>query len=205
MLSASADRDLASAALTGRVAEDSGGPLPGATVKIHKVSGEQFDDSATTDSQGRYSFSELPDGEYLLQAALSGFVSVSYKPVRIYFPAQVQWDFVLRLAGLGHDAVYASSELVGELMSRGVRIPHANICLTKVDGPNSPICTTTNRLGQYFLDVPPSIYVATVDSGGDTKASQRLDLSAAGEYRNKIALPDADQGSPPPPIPKTAR
>ena len=62
----------------------------------------------------RYSFAELPDGDYSIEAALTGFVSVSYKPVRIYFPAKLGWNFVLSHTGAGGDAVCGSSELVGE-------------------------------------------------------------------------------------------
>jgi hypothetical protein len=160
-------------------------------VSIHKLSGDQFDASSQTDSGGSYSFPELPDGEYSVEATMRGFMGVSYKPVRIYFPAQVRRDFVLAVAFVGGDAVYASSQLVGELMWKGARVPRANICLSRLDGPYRPICTTTNRLGQYYLDAPPEKYNITVNGDGGLSSSQPLDLSAAGEYRNKIALPDA--------------
>ena len=181
----------ASVALSGHVTDATGGSLPSATVTVHKLSGDHLDESSQTDSQGRYSFAELPDGEYSVEAVLTGFVSVSYKPVRIYFPAGAWWNFVLTVAGFGHDAVYASSEVVGELLWRGARVSTANICLTRSDGPHQPICTVTNRLGQYFLDVPTAIYVVTVDKGGDLHTTERLDLTTAGQYRNKIAVEGA--------------
>lgn len=190
-LSYTADGEQALAALSGRVVDEGGGPLPAATVTVHKLSGEQFEESSTTDAQGRYSFPELPDGEYSVDGALPGFVSNSYKPVRIYFPAQVRWDFQLRLGGFGHDAVYSSSELVGELTSHRARVAGARICVTRVGQADRSICAVTNRLGQYFLDVPPAIYLVTVETGAVALSNQRLDLSVAGSYRNKIALPEA--------------
>lgn len=189
-LCASGTIGLANVALSGRVVDETGGPLPGAKVTAHKVSGEQFDESSQTDSQGRYSFPELPDGEYSIEGTLAGFVSVSYKPVRIYFPAQVAWNFVLSVAAFGGDAVYASSELVGELRWKGARVSRANVCLITPGGPHRPVCTATNRLGQYFLDVPPGTYIVTVDGEGGLKSRQPLDMTAAGEYRNKITLSD---------------
>ena len=174
------------AALSGHVTDEAGGPLPWATVTVHKLSGEHFGQSSEADAQGRYSFAELADGDYSVEAAQTGFVSVSYNPVRIYFPAGVRWNFVLTVAGFGHDAVYSSSEVVGELLLRGVRVSAASICLTRSDGSQQPICTMTNRLGQYFLDVAPAIYIVTVDREGDLHTKERLDLSSAGQYRNKI-------------------
>jgi hypothetical protein len=186
---------LAHAALHGRVVDETGGPLRGATVTLHKLSSEQFDESSQTDSEGRYSFPELPDGEYSVEGSLTGFVAVSYKPLRIYFPANVECNFVLRVAGFGGDAVYATSQIVGELRWRGDRVPLAKICLASAAEPRRQACTTTNRLGQYFLDVPPAIYVVTVDDGAGLHVRQRLDMSAAGEYRNKIVL-EAGGGAP---------
>lgn len=189
MFFAGGARAQAGVALGGSVVDESGGPLPTATVTVHKLSGERLDQSSQTDSRGHYSFPELPDGEYSIEAALNGFVSMSYKPVRIYFPAQVQWDFVLRLGGFSYDAVYSSSEVVGELLWRGARAPAASICLSRTGGPYHPVCTVTNRLGQYFLRVPPAVYTVTIENKVGLRAEQRLDLSTAGEYRNKIALP----------------
>jgi hypothetical protein len=191
LLLATGTRGLPKAALSGRVADESGGPLPTATVSVRKLSGEQFIQSSQTDSHGRYSFPELPDGEYSVEAALAGFVSVTYKPMRIYFPAEVREDFVLGVAAFGSDAVYTSSQLVGELMWRGARMPAATICVTKASEPPHPICTVTNGLGHYFLDLSPAIYTVTIDFGRGLHAKDRLDLRTAGQYRNKISLAHA--------------
>ena len=178
----------ATAALNGRVDDENGDPLRDATVRLHKLSGEQFDESSQTNSEGHYFFREVPDGEYSVEGSLTGFVSVSYKPIRIYFPANVECNFVLRAAAFGGDAVYSTSELVGELRWRGDRVPIAKICLATAAEPSRQACTTTNRLGQYFLDVTPAVYIVTVDNEAGLHVRQRLDMSAAGEYRNKIVL-----------------
>ncbi len=173
-------------ALSGQVADQSGSPLQSVAVTLHKLSGDHFDESSLTDSRGRYSFADLPDGEYSLEAELRGFVSVRYKPLRIYFPADVERNFVLELAGFGHDGVYASSKLVGELFWRGARVSTASICLNRADQSQQPVCTVTNGLGQYVIDVPSAVYVVTVDRGAGLHTEETLDLSTAGEYRNKL-------------------
>ncbi len=179
-------------ALSGRVTDVAGGGVPWAAVTIHKLSGEAFVQSFQTDKQGNYSFPELPDGEYSVEAETRGFVSVTYKPVRIYFPGQVQENFVLEAAGLGEGGVYASSQLVGELFRRGARVTSARICVTHTGDQGRPFCTVTNRFGQYFLDVSPGIYKVTVDVGGHVDAEQRMDMTIAGEYRNKVTF-DSDR------------
>ncbi len=186
MLSITQDGALAHVALSGQVADETGGPLPSATITAHKLSGEPFAASSQTDYQGRYSFPELPDGDDAVEAVLKGFVSVTYQPLQVYFPAAVQRNFVLELAGFGHDAIYASSQVVGELFWRGIRVSSARICLTQSGGSHPPMCTVTNRLGQYSLDVPPALYIVTIDKAGAVHAKEQLDMSTAGEYRNKI-------------------
>jgi hypothetical protein len=194
ILFGSAAPGAANSALSGNVTDETGSPLRGAKITLQKLSGEPFDESSQTDSQGRYSFPELPDGEYSIEAGLKGFGSVLYKPVQIFFPAQVRRNFVLEVVDLGTEGgVYASSELVGELTWKGARVAHANVCAVRTDGQHGPVCTTTNRLGQYFPGVPPGLYTIAVDGQGGLKSKQQLDMSVAGEYRNKITLADGGQ------------
>ena len=98
-------------------ADETGSPRGGAIVSVRKLTGEPFNGSSRTDQRGHYAFPKLPDGEYSVEATLEGFDTVLYKPVRIYFPAEVQRSFVLSVIYLGTEGgVYASSQLVGELV-----------------------------------------------------------------------------------------
>jgi hypothetical protein len=176
-------------ALSGRVFDSSGQPLIGAAVLINKLDSAGYIESKLTDEQGRYEFSELPNGEYSVEASCRGFVTVSVKPIRVYFPAQVQWRFDLRVADLGNEGgVYATSEVIGELISQGVRIANARICMNSINSLERPACTTTNRLGQYALSVKPGVYDVTVERPRESLTTMRLDVSTSGEYRNKIKL-----------------
>ncbi len=188
MLFALGGRGLAGPALSGRVSDETGSPLPGATVTVHKLSGDQYDESAQANGQGQYCFGELPNGVYSVGAVRRGFVSASFSPVRIDFPVGAHWDFTLRVTQMAEGGIYASSELLGELVSGGTRVANARVCLSRSDGSGHPVCTTTNRLGQYFLSVPPGQYEATTDGADGARGKQQLDLSRADKYRDRIVL-----------------
>lgn len=176
-------------ALSGRVLDGAGGPIPGATVFAHRISGEPYDATAIPGPNGEYVFDALPDGSYAVRAAASGFVSVSYEPLRIVFPNGVQRDFTLVVADVGSgDGVYSSSELVGELITQGRRVSGATICLVSIDPKRKPSCTTTNRLGQYFLAVEPGLYTVGVSTREGLNADYPLDMRIVGEYRNRVSV-----------------
>ena len=101
----------------------------------------------------------------------------------------MRWNLTLPVAYLGAEGgVYASSELVGELTLKGVRVANASVCTIRADGSGALTCTVTNRFGQYFLSVPPGTYDVTVDDQRGLKSKRRLDMNNAGEYRNRITL-----------------
>ena len=81
-----------------------------------------------------------------------------------------------------------SSDLVGELKREGKSVPGAHVCLTRSDRSDRPVCTTTNRLGQYFLSVTPGVYEVTISYGNFPETKKRLDLTTAGTYRNRLIL-----------------
>src|SRR5882672_3891908 len=58
--------------IQGTVMDPSGGVLPGATVQVKNI-GTGLARSAVTDSQGRYTATDLQIGDYEVQAAISGF------------------------------------------------------------------------------------------------------------------------------------
>jgi hypothetical protein len=61
--------------LSGIVTDPSGGVVPGASITLLTSSG-QGAGSVVTDGQGRYQFSDLPSGNYQLQASMSGFQTI---------------------------------------------------------------------------------------------------------------------------------
>ena len=65
-----------SSSLSGVVADPTGAVVPGATVEIHNPV-SQFSRSTTTDSEGTFSFPNIPLNPYHLSVSLSGFASYS--------------------------------------------------------------------------------------------------------------------------------
>jgi len=64
------------AGIEGKVADDSGGVLPGVTVTITSTALQGGARSAITDVEGRYRFSALPAGNYQVAFELAGFAAV---------------------------------------------------------------------------------------------------------------------------------
>ena len=64
------------------------------------------------------------------------------------------------------------------------------ICLVEIgkDGPG--VCTNTNPLGQYALEVAPGKYYVLMHPFGEQQYRVTLDLSRAGYYRDRLELPD---------------
>ena len=65
--------------ITGIVSDERGGPLPGAMVSVIGATMAM----TVTDSNGRFSLTRLPVGEYTLRAHLAGFVSSRRENVRV--------------------------------------------------------------------------------------------------------------------------
>jgi len=84
------------ALIQGTVMDSSGGVLSGATVQV-KNTGTSLTRSAVTDSQGRYTATDLMIGEYEVQATLAGFETAVYKGVTLSVGSQLVVDFTLKV------------------------------------------------------------------------------------------------------------
>jgi hypothetical protein len=83
--------------IKGRVLDESGAGVPGATVEI--VSGDKgFRRSQTTDATGNFNFAALQTGPYALRATLSGFQSVETTNNLVETGKTTEVDVTMRLA-----------------------------------------------------------------------------------------------------------
>lgn len=173
-------------AVRGVVRDPNGDPLPQAIVFLRTSSGDSAQISAKVDGRGAFSVDALPDGDYEIEATHPGFLSVVYRPVRIVFPLRSRFDFQLPISVVGGDAIEVSSNLVGRLRSEQMSVDGIRICLTK-SGGGAPYCTVSNRLGQYFVEVPPGVYSVVLKFA---RGEQRLevDLTMVGAHRDVIRL-----------------
>ena len=101
-----------SAALGGRVADESGAALPGVTVTAtHNATG--FNRSVVTGSDGSYRFQSLPVGTYTVTADLSGFASVTTRNVELNVAQERELNIALKAAAVKEQiTVTASAPLV---------------------------------------------------------------------------------------------
>ena len=85
--------------LTGKLSDESGAALPGATV-VATQDATAVMRSAVADGGGRYVLLNLPAGTYTLRAELAGFAATTRKAQTLYVGTTVNIDFELKLAGI---------------------------------------------------------------------------------------------------------
>jgi len=83
--------------LVGNIMDPSGFALPGVTVSITEVS-TNISYSTVTNESGNYTFSNLKDGTYRVNAELSGFKRVVRDGVEVPVNATVRVDLKLEVA-----------------------------------------------------------------------------------------------------------
>src|SRR6185436_7700509 len=85
--------------ITGRVVDQQGAAIPGATITAKSPS-TGFTRTETSDVEGIYRLSALPVGIYEVTAELQGFATVSKKDVEVNVAQTQAVDFPLRVASL---------------------------------------------------------------------------------------------------------
>src|SRR4051794_18467279 len=85
--------------ITGRVVDQQGAAIPGATVTA-KSATTGFTRTETSDAEGIYRLSALPVGVYDVTAELQGFATVSKKDVAVNIAQTQSVDFPLKVASL---------------------------------------------------------------------------------------------------------
>jgi carboxypeptidase family protein len=87
------------AVIKGKVSDESGGALPGATVVVTNR-GIGVDRSTVTDEKGHYVLHSLPASTYDVRAELTGFAPHVRQAQTLYVGTTVDIDFVLGVAGI---------------------------------------------------------------------------------------------------------
>src|SRR5688572_10579337 len=96
LFAAGATAQQSSGTLRGKVADEFGGLIVGATVTVADASGVQK--TATTDAEGNFAFSSLPPGRYTLTVVAPGFSVYENSEVELAAGANVQSDVTLTVA-----------------------------------------------------------------------------------------------------------
>lgn len=151
---------LMQAKIGGIVSDTSGLPLANARVSIHGAWGDESNIVFTTNSAGAFDAELVRDGSYFVDITMPGFVGVRYGPVESRFPDTITLKVRLLLQGIGEGGVQDLARIHGELYARAVPVTGASVCLQQ--GKKAPVCTTTNLLGQYSIEVKPGVYSVTI-------------------------------------------
>jgi len=172
-------------AVSGHVLDENYVGLSNANVTLRNLADPGTSFAATSDKAGAFSFAEVPDGEYSLEASRRGFVGVRYSPVRVRYPRPIEKDLILRVAPGNEDGIQFQAEVVGELKINDKRLSHTKVCLKSEARER---CTVTNGIGQYYLAVEPGRYDVLISVDNGESVRQVIDLPVAGEYRDKIKV-----------------
>jgi hypothetical protein len=164
-------RPFVSGSVTGKVENESGKALSGATVTATSKAGTET--KAVTGSDGKFSLS-LEDGEYTLLISSSGYssvsipVTVSNKKVEIKTVKMMKQVSVSKIRG----KVYTED---------GIAIPGATLTLERMDaGKSLKLTRQTNSSGEFAFQLPGESghYRVTASMKGFKSETKDMDMDA---------------------------
>ncbi len=101
---AAADAQQTTGTVIGRVLDDQGAAIPGATITVTSPS-TGFTRSDVSDAEGVYRLRALPVGNFDIAVELSGFASVDRKGVVVNVGQTITLDFTLKVAALAETVI----------------------------------------------------------------------------------------------------
>src|SRR5438067_876605 len=103
-----AAQDLDNVTISGKVTDQNGAVIPGATVTATLVA-TKVDRTAVTDDNGNYKLIQLPPGIYSVKASFANFATEEKKDLTTIAAQNVQLDFVLKPANVTAETVVVST------------------------------------------------------------------------------------------------
>lgn len=149
-------------ALTGKILDEKGAPLPGATVEIESPSLIGGVHATKTDSAGRYRFPEIASGTYTITVSMTGFKKVRREEVRL--PLGQTIDVPLSLYPSTGDETIT---VVGEATAIDKTSSASPTILSREYLENMP----TNRFQPDTLNLAPGINLDSAYGGGASSAN----------------------------------
>jgi Carboxypeptidase regulatory-like domain/TonB dependent receptor/TonB-dependent Receptor Plug Domain len=101
-------QDLDNVTIGGKVTDQNGAVIPGATVTATLVA-TRVDRTVVTDDNGIYKLIQLPPGIYNVKVSITGFATEEKKDLATIAAQNVQLDFVMKPAGVTAEAVVVST------------------------------------------------------------------------------------------------
>ncbi len=125
------------AAVLGRVTDQSGGLIPGATVTLtNQATGIQA--TAVSDANGAYQFLNVRPGTYRIEAELSGFATAVAPDVIVTVASRLRVDLSMKVGGVGETVEVrgVAKILETESSDRGQVIRHEQVVNLALNGRN---------------------------------------------------------------------
>ena len=188
------------AAISGTVSDEHGGPLPGAMVSVIGATIAMD----VTDAQGRFSLGQLPIGEYILAAHRQGFAAARRQIVRVgsgplpsYRLQLHRLDAAVATSGTAGGTTVDTTLASRPILSAGFDLPQIDLPDGKADKDGHPHTETAwllRHLPRSVLkdssnvavvpdDEPPSgsLFGRAMDSAASVAASIFTDIPFTGE------------------------
>jgi hypothetical protein len=151
------------AGIEGKVADQSGGVLPGVTVTINSTALLGGARVAVTDTEGRYRFAELPAGDYAVSFVLPGFSTVQ-RNVHLDTGFVATLDEKMAVSGVQESVEVKAESPVVDVRTTGVA---TNI------GKEALEALPTSRSVWQVMNMAPGLRVSGVDVGGSAAGTQQ--------------------------------
>ena len=162
--------------LVGNVIDETGLPVPGATVKITHAETNQSRE-AVTSSGGGYNFPNIPTGTYQVDVALTGFQSASSRGVEVRQSTSVRVDVRLTVGALQETVLVSGTAAVLQTESAAVQMQ-----TTSEQIVNLP---TAGRSYQSFIGLMPGVAAPyMIQAGGINNPARSMGVSVNGQPPN---------------------
>jgi hypothetical protein len=147
------------AAIRGRVVDESGAGVPGVTVSVSSAALQLRERSVVTEADGQFQHRSLPLGIYTVRFELAGFQTVINEGIQLSAGFEARVDATLKLSSIQETVTVSGQSAVIDVSSTGVS---SNLSRDLLDA-----IPTSRSLGEAIAMAPGVRYAGAIDVGGN--------------------------------------
>ena len=148
-----------SAAIRGRVADESGAGVPGVTVTVSSPSLQLRERTVVSDQDGEYQFRSLPLGTYTVRFELTGFQTILREGIQLSAGFEARIEVVLKLSTVQEAITVSGQSPVIDVTTTTIS---SNLNHEVLD-----TIPTSRSLGEAIALAPGVRYSGAIDVGGN--------------------------------------
>ena len=157
--------------ILGKVTDETGALLPGATVSIKSPALQLPQLDTLTSAEGAYRFTDVPIGTYRVQYQLSGFQTIVREDIKVSAGFAARLDIVMKVGALAETVTVSGiSPIIDTTTTAGIT------SFSKETLETAP----TTRAWAEVLAMAPGFRPASLDIGGDQLSNQRVGIKNYG-------------------------